>query len=436
MHATERQPHRLREPAAWQSRRANGTSAAPAIRASRASPLTSASTGARRSTSRSTRPRRASTSTSIGWATTVALGARKIATVTTSVPVPQSAGLSDRGASPGSSTAAIGSSQRVWPSPATAVSGIYVAKLTRPDTGGASHIVFIVRDDTSAGRSALPDVRHDLAGLQPVRREQSVRRWPRHQSGRAYKVSYNRPFSTRGTDPRGLAVQRRIPDGSMARSERVRRQLRHRRRYRSSRRREFCSTRCSSRSVTTNTGRASQRANVEAARDAASTSRSSAATKCSGRRVGNQHRGDGDAVPDARLLQGNAREREDRPAGRTSGPARGATRDSVPPADGGRPENALTGTIFTVNCCTRHDHRRRRPTAKCASGATRASPACARRVSRRLTPGTLGLRVGRGPRQRLPPGRLVPAVDHDTERIRRAAGLRVDLRTLARRPTR
>src|SRR6185369_11354611 len=31
----------------------------------------------------------------------------------------------------------------------------------------------------------------------------------------------------------------------------------------------------------------------------------------------------------------------------------GAWRDPrfSPPADGGRPENALTGTIFTVNCC-------------------------------------------------------------------------------------
>src|SRR6185295_19276881 len=33
-----------------------------------------------------------------------------------------------------------------WPSTG-AVSGLYVAKLTRNDTGGSSHIVFIVRDD-------------------------------------------------------------------------------------------------------------------------------------------------------------------------------------------------------------------------------------------------------------------------------------------------
>ena len=35
----------------------------------------------------------------------------------------------------------------VWNVPSTAVSGVYVAKLTRIDTGGDSHIVFVVRDD-------------------------------------------------------------------------------------------------------------------------------------------------------------------------------------------------------------------------------------------------------------------------------------------------
>ena len=47
-----------------------------------------------------------------------------------------------------------------------------------------------------------------------------------------------------------------------------------------------------------------------------------------------------------------------------------------PPADGGRPENALTGTLFMVDRRARPRHapgaRRRR--ASCASGATRRSP--------------------------------------------------------------
>ena len=85
--------------------------------------------------------------------------------------------------------------------PSTAVSGIYVAKLTRPDTGGASHIVFIVRDDAAQARRAVSDLRHDLAGVQHLRRQQPLCRRPGHDPGRAYKVSYNRPFTTRGTSP-------------------------------------------------------------------------------------------------------------------------------------------------------------------------------------------------------------------------------------------
>ena len=42
--------------------------------------------------------------------------------------------------------------------------------------GGASHIIFVVRDDSGAFRVAVPDVRHDLAGLQHLRRQQPLRR--------------------------------------------------------------------------------------------------------------------------------------------------------------------------------------------------------------------------------------------------------------------
>ena len=76
-------------------------------------------------------------------------GARKVATVQPSVALPQfqpdclteaSSGLIDCG-----NWAVSGS----WAVPANAVSGIYFAKVVRTDTGGASHIVFVVRDDAS-----------------------------------------------------------------------------------------------------------------------------------------------------------------------------------------------------------------------------------------------------------------------------------------------
>ena len=90
-----------------------------------------------------------------------------------------------------------------------------------------------------------------------------------------------------------------------------------------------------------------QRANVEAARDAGVN-----LAFFSGNEVFWKTRWetsiDGAArLPDAGRLQGDPRQREDRPE-RERGPARGATRGSAP-GDGGRPENALTGTIFTVN---------------------------------------------------------------------------------------
>ena len=89
-----------------------------------------------------------------------------------------------------------------WTVPATAVSGVYIAHLVRDDTGGDSQILFVVRDDSQPLGHRLPDLRHDLAGLQHLRRQQPL---PVHgclpagQPGgykAAYKVSYNRPFTT------------------------------------------------------------------------------------------------------------------------------------------------------------------------------------------------------------------------------------------------
>lgn len=82
-----------------------------------------------------------------------------------------------------------------WAVPASAVSGVYIARLTR--STGSSHIVFVVRDD---------------AGNSPVLFKTSDATWQAYNgyggnslyvgatsypSGHAVKVSYNRPFVTR-----------------------------------------------------------------------------------------------------------------------------------------------------------------------------------------------------------------------------------------------
>jgi hypothetical protein len=77
------------------------------------------------------------------------MGARKVANISPSVPLPQNqpACLTD----PTTKLFDCGNwgVSASWQVPANATSGIYFAHLERTDTGGDSHIVFIVRNDSS-----------------------------------------------------------------------------------------------------------------------------------------------------------------------------------------------------------------------------------------------------------------------------------------------
>ena len=82
-----------------------------------------------------------------------------------------------------------------WAVPSTAVSGVYIARLTRTDTGGASHIVFVVRNDAS---------RSDILMQTSDTTWQAYNSYggtdfyiPTTFNTQAYKVSYNRPILTR-----------------------------------------------------------------------------------------------------------------------------------------------------------------------------------------------------------------------------------------------
>jgi len=88
-----------------------------------------------------------------------------------------------------------------WQVPSNATSGVYIAHLIRSDTGGDSHIVFIVRNDSSHSDILF---------------QTSDETWQAYNTygpggfslygdqgnfdlpNRAFKVSYNRPFLTRG----------------------------------------------------------------------------------------------------------------------------------------------------------------------------------------------------------------------------------------------
>ena len=80
-----------------------------------------------------------------------------------------------------------------WAVPGNAVSGIYIAKLTRFDTGGASHVVFVVRDDASTSDILMQTSDTTWQAYNQYGGFSLYQGSPQ----RAYKVSYNRPFATR-----------------------------------------------------------------------------------------------------------------------------------------------------------------------------------------------------------------------------------------------
>jgi hypothetical protein len=122
-------------------------------------------------------------------------GARKIASVTPSATLPQtqpdcitdqSTELYDCG------NWALSAS---WSVPSTAVSGVYIAKLTRADNGDASHITFVVRNDAST--SAVVFQTSDPT-WQAYNTYGGSDFYQGAANGRAYKISYNRPVVPRG----------------------------------------------------------------------------------------------------------------------------------------------------------------------------------------------------------------------------------------------
>ncbi|MBB2940424.1 hypothetical protein FB565_000128 [Actinoplanes lutulentus] len=82
-----------------------------------------------------------------------------------------------------------------WDVPENAVSGVYIARLIRNDTGGDSHIPFIVRDDSSHSNMVFQT---SDPTWQAYNRYGGSDFYSGGAHGRAYKLSYNRPWATRG----------------------------------------------------------------------------------------------------------------------------------------------------------------------------------------------------------------------------------------------
>jgi N,N-dimethylformamidase beta subunit-like, C-terminal/Domain of unknown function (DUF4082)/Bacterial Ig-like domain/Bacterial Ig domain len=123
------------------------------------------------------------------------LGARLITTVQPSATLPQSQPACLTQPSTGLIDCGNWAQSASWAVPANATSGIYIAKLVREDaTSGSSHIVFIVRDDS--GASDLLFQTSDTT-WQAYNSYGGNSLYVGSPDGRAYKVGYNRPFNTR-----------------------------------------------------------------------------------------------------------------------------------------------------------------------------------------------------------------------------------------------
>ena len=123
------------------------------------------------------------------------LGARKIAAVTPSAALPQRQPACISNVATELYDCGSWALSASWNVPADAVSGVYVALLTRTDTGGSSHITFVVRD-----RASRADVLFQTSDptWQAYNTYGGSSFYEGAANGRAYKLSYNRPFATRG----------------------------------------------------------------------------------------------------------------------------------------------------------------------------------------------------------------------------------------------
>ena len=122
-------------------------------------------------------------------------GARKVATVTPSASLPQTQPACLTNAATGLVDCGNWAQSASWAVPGDAVSGVYFARLVRNDTGGASHVLFVVRDDDGSSDLLLQTADTTWQAYNTYGGNSLYLGSP---AGRAYKVSYNRPIDTRG----------------------------------------------------------------------------------------------------------------------------------------------------------------------------------------------------------------------------------------------
>jgi N,N-dimethylformamidase beta subunit-like, C-terminal/Domain of unknown function (DUF4082)/Bacterial Ig-like domain/Bacterial Ig domain len=274
------------------------------------------------------------------------MGARKVATVQPLAVLPQNQPACLNDAATGLVDCGNWQVSASWNVPLDAMSGIYFAKVIRADTNGASHIFFIVRDDASNSDMLFQTSDTTWQAYNTYGGNSFYTGSP---AGRAYKLSYNRPFNTRSIDngqdwvfnseyPMVRWLEANGYDVTYTTgvdSDRQGNLVQNHKTFLSVGHDEYWSR--------------TQRDNIEAARAAGVN-----LAFFSGNEVFWKTRWensiDGNNTPYRTLVS-----YKETHANAVIDPANptwtGTWRDPrfSPPADGGRPENELTGTIFTVN---------------------------------------------------------------------------------------
>ena len=319
--------------------------------------------------------------------------------------------------------------------PADAVSGIYFAKLVRDDEPSARQPHHTSSSATTSGHSDLLFQTSDTTW-------QAYNRYggnslyeggPGTNPGRAYKVSYNRPITTRGTSAEDAPFNAEYPmvrwlerngyDVSYSTgvdTDRRGGELLEHKVFLSVGHDEYWS--------------GQQRANVEAARDAGVN-----LAFFSGNEIFWKTRWedsiDGSST-DHRTLVCYKETHANAKIDPEPNVWTGTWRDPrfSPPADGGRPENALTGTIFTVNTRHRRDQSPggRRQDAVLAQHQRRLAGARAR--PRPSPPNTLGYEWDEDLDNGFRPAGLVDLSSTTVAGLPEAARLRLHLRPRHRHP--
>ena len=129
------------------------------------------------------------------------MGARKVATINPSAALPQNQPNCLSNASTGLVDCGNWGVSASWTVPATAVSGLYIARPVRTDTGGASHIPFVIRDDSGGSELLFQTSDTTWQAYNQYGGNSLYVGSSGAAPDRAVKVSYNRPFTTRGTTP-------------------------------------------------------------------------------------------------------------------------------------------------------------------------------------------------------------------------------------------